>query len=520
MRQMKKKIIIAIIVTLLLTAAIAFAISHFVIKEKDAEILELQQQVVDTECLAFANDLKADSVITQSDLKTVQIKLTSLSAGTYKVNGNSIRHMILDSNDNLIESKAKDDLKLTKESLVGRVVKSNVSTNTLVMDSLLYAKNEEPTKDERIQEFNFIQIPSDVNVNDYIDVRIQFPAGEDYSVLIGKKVEKIAGENTIFLKLKEDEIMTMGSAVIEAYMQKGVKLYAIKYTDPATQLFNEEIVDYVAKYEYAVKKLMDEKIDLNLRKEVAKLLASDESYLTDGVELINENAVGVATVEVKSGDVLTKDGDVATEDSNVMIFIVENEDKELTVANASWEAVPQFLKDEVLNKNPKVSAIELADLEDEILAQYAGIDKAYVEEIKLADSKDDDEILSYYKVMRFQYRDEIIKTDPVKAEVLQVIRNNPNLLETIIAEFDETALLNTRIDEYQVLKAEYEAIKAKYDAADEYTKMMLVQELETAKQKMDAVANERTENVEEKLKAQISAQRAQRVEYLDSLING
>ena len=85
MRQMKKKIIIAIIVTLLLTATVAFTVSHFIIKDKDEQIAELNQRVVDTKCLAFANDLTVNSIITQSDLKEIEIKDSSVSSGTYKV---------------------------------------------------------------------------------------------------------------------------------------------------------------------------------------------------------------------------------------------------------------------------------------------------------------------------------------------------------------------------------------------------------------------------------------------------
>lgn len=513
MRQMRKKIIIAILVTLLLTAGIAFAINHFIVKAKNEEIAKLQAEVVDTECIAFANDLEADSIITQSDLKTVKIKMTSLSAGTYKANGNSIKHMILDENGKLIESKVKEDKGLTKESLVGRVVKSNVSMNTLVMDSLLYKKGEEPTKDERLQEFNFLQIPSDLVENDYIDIRIQFSAGEDYSVLIGKKVEKYVGENTIFIKMNEEEIMTMGSAIIEAYMQTGVRLYAVKYTDPATQLFNEEIVDYVAKYDYAVEKLSKEITDLGLRKAIAEKFVDDELFVeaTETFVVGDETIVGTANITIKSGDVIDEKGTVATEDKEVTINIVKNitedDEEELLVSKESWVLIPQLMKDEALKNNPELAEIALDDLENEILAEYAGIKEEYIEEIKLANMQNDSDILSYYKVMRVESRDEIIRSYPVRDEVLAVIRNNPNLVETIKAEFDTTALLNTRLDEYKQLEAEYNA------AFDEYTK-------EEIKKKMEELVKGRVENVEKKLQTEIQTQRAERISYLESLING
>lgn len=532
MRQMRKKIIIAILVTLLLTAGVAFAINHFIVKAKNEEIAELQALVVDTKCLAFANDLKADSIITQSDLKVVDIKMTSLSAGTYMVTDETInvqktdengacfeeeetiiKHMIL-KDGTLEESQAKADYNLTELDLVGRVVKSNVSANTVVMDSLLYNKNDEPNKDERIQEFNFLQLPSDLIENDYIDVRIQFPTGEDYSVLIGKKVEKYAGENTIFIKMNEEEIMAMGSAIIEAYMQDGVRLYANKYTDPATQLFNEEIVDYVAKYDYAVEKLSKEITDLGLRKAIAEKFVEDELYVkstTGEYVLGDETVVGTVNITVHSGDVIDTLGTIATADTEVTINIVKNitedNEEELLVSKESWILIPQLMKDEALENNPELAEIPLDDLENKILAEYAGIKEDYIEEIKLANMQNNSNVLSYYKVMKVEVRDEIIRSYPVRDEVLAVVRNNPNILEVIKAEFDTTALLNTRVDEYKKLEAEYNA------TIDEYAKQEI-------KQKMDELLSERVGNVEENLKTEIETQRAERVSYLESLING
>lgn len=511
MRQMKKKIIIAILVTLLLTAAVAFAIGSIMLKGKDETISDLRSQIVDTKCIAFASDLEADSIITQNDLVEIKMKLANLASGTYKVEGGYIKHMITNEDGELIESDVIIDQDLTKEDLVGRVVKSNVSANTLVMDSLLYPIGEEPTKDERIQEFNFLQLPSDLVENDYVDIRIQFPTGEDYSVLVGKKVEKIAGENTIFIKMNEEEIMAMGSAIIEAYMQDGVRLYANKYTDPATQLFDEAIVDYVAKYEYAVEKLMAEKIELELRKLVAQKFVRDELYTEIDAELLglDNKIVGMVRYTAVSGEVIVEnDEEVVLEtDRELEIFIEENDEKELLVTAETWNLVTKSIKSDIERRNPEITRIRLEDLEDEVLALYAGIEEEYINEMRLADIEEKENVLDYYRIMRVTTRSQIVRTYPVRDEVLAVIKNNPNLLETIKAEFDTRALLNTRVDEYKKLEAEYNA------AYDEYTK-------EQIKQKMEALVDERTGNIEKNLQTEIAAQKAERVSYLESLING
>ena len=143
MRQMKKKIIIAILVTLLLTAGIAFLISNNVIKGKEEEIAELKTQVADTKCLAFSQELKANSIITPEDIIAVDVKTTSLSSGYYEVDGNftgnegqAINHYLIYVDEDGISQDASETIALG--DLYGRVVKSNVAENTLIMDSILY----------------------------------------------------------------------------------------------------------------------------------------------------------------------------------------------------------------------------------------------------------------------------------------------------------------------------------------------------------------------------------------------
>lgn len=531
MRQMKKKIIIAILVTLLLTAGIAFLISNNVIKGKEEEIAELKTQVADTKCLAFSKELKADSIITPEDIIEVAVKTTSLSSGYYKLNKSltgdekqEIEHYLIYVDENGNSQDASE--KITVGDLYGRVIKSNVAENTLIMDSILYPKGEEPTKDERMFEFNFLKIPSDLVENEYIDIRIRFPQGEDYSVLIGKKVEKIAGNNTIFIKLNEEEIMTMGSAIIEAYMQQGVSLYANKYTDAATQLFNEKVVDYVAKYEYAVERLIKEKTDLELRRAIAEIIMVD----ADGNSIMNED--GTIPYRPDSGDVLELEGAMAEEyelSGTINISTTremvkeENEEGEMEEVEVFYilpemlEYISERLIEEIEASMP-IYTVE--DFENEAIVEYAGIKVDHVEAIRLAEADNNTKVLNYYRMITEMIPDEIIRTYPVRKEVLAVIKNNPNLLDTIIAEFDTTALLNTRVDEYYELEKEYEELKAEYEVSDEYTKMTIEQEMETVEKEMKSILNQRVGNVESKLKTEIEAQKAERVTYLESLING
>ena len=58
--------------------------------------------------------------------------------------------------------------------------------------------------------------------------------GQDFIVAAKKVVEK-SDSTSIWLKLREDEILKMNSAIIESYSVEGAKLYAVNYTQPGIQ---------------------------------------------------------------------------------------------------------------------------------------------------------------------------------------------------------------------------------------------------------------------------------------------
>ncbi len=90
--------------------------------------------------------------------------------------------------------------------------------------------------DIREQEFHFFQLPTYLGDNQYIDVRISFPNGEDYIVLTKKKVQQVNLEtNTLWLWLSEKEILQISSATVDAYIQEGTCIYTTVYVEPSLQ---------------------------------------------------------------------------------------------------------------------------------------------------------------------------------------------------------------------------------------------------------------------------------------------
>ena len=85
-----------------------------------------------------------------------------------------------------------------------------------------------------------IELQTQIQTGDYIDVRLRMPDGTDYIVVSKKKIEipTINGGdslNTIKIRVSEEEIMLMSNAIVEAYWAKGSKLYATTYVEPGMQ---------------------------------------------------------------------------------------------------------------------------------------------------------------------------------------------------------------------------------------------------------------------------------------------
>lgn len=110
--------------------------------------------------------------------------------------------------------------------------KTDLMLKTPITQSMVY-KNEMITKDVREGEYSFIELPTSVKADNYVDIRIQFPTGDDYVLLSKKRLKKVEGLTSWF-DVDEGEILTMSSAIVDAYIE-GAKIYAMPYVDEHMQ---------------------------------------------------------------------------------------------------------------------------------------------------------------------------------------------------------------------------------------------------------------------------------------------
>lgn len=118
------------------------------------------------------------------------------------------------------------------EQIVGKAVKITVSPNTIITESLLYEEGAVPD-DLRYREMGFIQLPGELKAKDVVDVRIQFPTGQDYILLSKKRIESLS-PGVITATLDEAEILLLSSGIVDAYLHKA-SIYALKYVEPYLQ---------------------------------------------------------------------------------------------------------------------------------------------------------------------------------------------------------------------------------------------------------------------------------------------
>ena len=175
----------------------------------------------------FLEDKSGNPVITsdgktylQKDGQNLELK-TEESTGYYYIENN----------------RQKEYVELSTPPLVAKI---DMRANTVVTSSMVAKSDEKTTADLRIQEYNMIQLASQIAPEDYIDIRLRLPSGLDYIVVSKKKVEmpQIAGVdslNTIWVKLTEDETLAMSNAIVENYIVDGSLLYTTKYVEPGTQ---------------------------------------------------------------------------------------------------------------------------------------------------------------------------------------------------------------------------------------------------------------------------------------------
>lgn len=270
-RQARNSFLIGIVIGLILTVAIA-------------ALLFMQMRKLNEQIQTYESSLTNVYVLNQ-DVKSGQ-ELTSDMFTSKKVTINST------------PTNASDIITSISASEKTFIAKVDLSANTVITNSMVDTIDNVTTNDKRQQEYNVVILPTDLMTGDYVDIRLMLPNGEDF-VVVSKKTVTIPMSNgeyladTIWMDLGEDEILSMSSAIVEAYKIEGSKLYATKYTDPGIQ--EAATPTYVASSE--VTALMD--ADPNITEEARSAL---QARYTENLRNVRNNQINNAISTYGSDD--------------------------------------------------------------------------------------------------------------------------------------------------------------------------------------------------------------------------
>lgn len=136
------------------------------------------------------------------------------------------------------KTRTKEYLELQNVPVLAKVT---MNANTVITPNLIVQSDEAVSDDTREQEYNMVVLPVDLMTDDYVDIRLMTPSGQDFIVVSKAKVTIPVNADgsyvtdTMKVNLREDEILSMSSAIVEAYGLLGAKLYATKYVEPGMQ---------------------------------------------------------------------------------------------------------------------------------------------------------------------------------------------------------------------------------------------------------------------------------------------
>ncbi len=247
---MKKRIalagVVGFLIMFLITVVLAF-LGYQLYAAKNKELEELRGSK--SEVYTLKRDIAFTNEVTLQDLELRKIDNNSVPNGA--ITTSKQLGVVLGD-----KSFARIDLK----------------SGTVLTEAMIY-KDEKIEKDVRMQEFNMVLLPSQLDEGDYIDVRFLLPTGNDYVVVSKARVSKVT-QQTMWLNLDEIERLRMSSAIIESYLTEGALLYAIEYSDAPQQEAAEVTYD-------VLRSVMDLlRINPNVASEIERnnLFVLDDNY--------------------------------------------------------------------------------------------------------------------------------------------------------------------------------------------------------------------------------------------------
>ncbi len=267
-RKARNSFLLGILITLILAGTV---VAFLLIQLKNYKEKEAEEQANSVKVWVLSQDVISGQVITTDMLKqqvTNKTLVPSNAIGDMSILSNyalsdkegneviteyknNVATLFLSKNGNRQELKVEEETgsyytetngnkQYVELAEVPIIAKVNMDKNTVITIDMISKSDEKTTNDLRKMEYNMLVLPSQLQSGEYIDVRLSLPSGQDYIVVSKKQVEipQIAGidsDDTIWIKLTEEEIITMNNAIVDSYRMLGSQLKVVTYTEAGIQ---------------------------------------------------------------------------------------------------------------------------------------------------------------------------------------------------------------------------------------------------------------------------------------------
>lgn len=218
-RKVRNSFIAGIFVMLLIVLIVGAAVFFLIVKPKMDKAKEEEQQIAYVYRLKKGFSVSSGQEITSNMVEEVEIPITTNTTDFFQA------------------KRQGSDGKLTSVAFAGGYTsKVDLVEGTILTKSILNEADEETLGDStRYVEYNVITMPTTLEVDDFVDIRLRLPNSHDLIVISKKQVMNLYGQ-TIGLNLSEEDILILNSAIVETFVMNGsAELYLAKYVEPGMQ---------------------------------------------------------------------------------------------------------------------------------------------------------------------------------------------------------------------------------------------------------------------------------------------
>ena len=203
---------------MLIISAIIIVGMFFIFKKNETQ--KQQENAAQTYVYRLNTAVKSGEEITSSHVSSVLVSVDAVPTGASAAKTKKT----VDGQEKWIDKKF---------DYTGYRSKIDLDEGTIICENMLY-EDDELQASERIQEYNMLQLPIQLETAEYVDIRLLMSSGQDYIVVSHKQVKDVT-DSTIWLQLTEEETLLMSNAIVESYISPASNLYVAKYVEPGLQ---------------------------------------------------------------------------------------------------------------------------------------------------------------------------------------------------------------------------------------------------------------------------------------------